>query len=114
MTISDRIFQIMDEKKITQKSFSESTGIPQSTISDWKKKQTNPSAEKIMIICKVLDVTPEWLLSGIKADGKRGNPIEWYAIDRNSEIGELIDIYNELSNNNRMRLMAYLEALKEK
>ena len=102
------------KRKLHRKVFPKAREYRRAQLAIGKKKQTNPSAEKIMIICKVLDVTPEWLLSGIKADGKRGNPIEWYAIDRNSEIGELIDIYNELSNNNRMRLMAYLEALKEK
>ena len=114
MTISDRVFQIIEEKKISQKRFSELTGISQSTISDWKKKRTNPTAEKIMVICKTLEVSPEWLLSGIKADGERGNPMNWYAIDRNSEIGILIDAYNELNNSKRMRLMAYLDALQEK
>ena len=77
MYIRDRIFQKLEELNMTQKEFSEKTGIPQSTISDWRKKKTNPTAEKIMIICKVLDVTPEWLLSGIEAQGDRGNPQKW-------------------------------------
>ena len=42
--------------------FSKATGIAQSTISDWKRKKTNPSADKIMIICNVLKVTPYELL----------------------------------------------------
>ena len=43
--------------------------IRQSTISEWKKNHTNPSSEKIMVICNVLGVTPEWLLSGTDTDG---------------------------------------------
>ncbi|SFU66161.1 helix-turn-helix domain-containing protein [Butyrivibrio sp. M55] len=66
MTIRDRIFDKLQEMKLTQKEFAKRTGIAESTISDWRKKNTNPTAEKIMIICKVLDVTPEWLLSGIE------------------------------------------------
>jgi len=62
MTASERILQLLDERKISQKEFSDKTGIPQSTISDWRKKKTNPASDKIMIICKVLNVTPEWLL----------------------------------------------------
>ena len=46
-----------------QKEFSEWTGISQSTISDWKRKKTNPSADKILKICEVLGVTPYELLS---------------------------------------------------
>ena len=46
MIISERIFKIMEEKGMTQLEFSAGTGIAQSTISDWKRKKTNPSAEK--------------------------------------------------------------------
>ena len=62
MTISERIFKIMGEKKITQLELAKNTGIGQSTISDWKTKKTNPSADKIMILCATLEVTPEDLL----------------------------------------------------
>ena len=67
MTISDRIFERLRQLNISQKEFSEETGISQSTISEWKSKGTNPTSEKIMIICNVVNVTPEWLLSGIWA-----------------------------------------------
>ena len=66
MTIRDRIIARISELDITQKEFAKRTGIPETTVSDWKKKKTNPTAEKILIICKVLDVTPEWLLSGVE------------------------------------------------
>lgn len=62
MLISERIFKIMAKKNISQLEFSKITGIAQSTISNWKHKKTNPSADKIMIICAALDVTPEDLL----------------------------------------------------
>ncbi|WP_027218634.1 helix-turn-helix domain-containing protein [Butyrivibrio fibrisolvens] len=114
MTVSDRVFQLIEEKDMTQKEFSELTGIPQSTVSDWRKKKTNPTADKIMVICKVLDVSPEWLLSGIQAYGSRGNQMDWFAIDRDSEAGELLETYNKLDNSQRLRLKAYMEALQGK
>ena len=46
MTIRDRIFSKISELEITQKEFSKRTGIPETTVSDWKKKKTNPTAEK--------------------------------------------------------------------
>ncbi len=64
MTIADRIFERLKQLDMSQKQFSEETGISQSTISEWKSKRTNPTSEKIMIICKVIRVTPEWLLRG--------------------------------------------------
>lgn len=64
MTISERIFELIKERGYTQKEFSKRTGIAESTISDWKKKGTNPVSDKILIICKVLEVSPYFLLSG--------------------------------------------------
>ena len=64
MTISERIFELIRERGFTQKEFSKRTGIAESTISDWKKKGTNPVSVKILIICKVLEVSPYFLLSG--------------------------------------------------
>ena len=64
MIISERVFYLLKEKNITQSEFGKRVGIANSTISDWKRKKTNPSADKIMDICNVLDVTPETLLTG--------------------------------------------------
>jgi transcriptional regulator with XRE-family HTH domain len=112
MTISDRIFEKLKQNKMTQKEFSEATGISQSTISEWKSKKTNPTSEKIMIICKVLDVTPEWLHSGIENTGERGNNSDWYIIDKNTEMGILIKNFHEMDEYQRGRLLGYMEAIK--
>ena len=54
MTISDRIFERLKKTNMSQKAFSECTGISQSTISEWKSKRTNPTSEKILVICEVV------------------------------------------------------------
>ena len=33
------------------------TGIATSTISDWRKKKINPQADKLVAICKALDMS---------------------------------------------------------
>ena len=58
MTISEKIFALLEQKELSQKEFSEKTEISQSTISDWKRKRTNPSSDKILKICEVLQVSP--------------------------------------------------------
>ncbi len=113
MTIGDRIFERLREIGMTQKEFSEKTGISQSTISEWKSKRTNPTSEKIMIICDTLRVTPEWILSGSSKNGKRGKELSWYVIDRGTELGILVTRYRELDEKQRARVMGYLEALRE-
>lgn len=113
MTIRDRIFNKIEELGMTQKEFAEKTGIPQTTVSDWKKKKTNPTAEKIMIICKVLGVTPEWLLSGVEMHGTRSNPADWYAVDAKTDAGLLMTAYNSFDAETQARLLGYAQALQE-
>lgn len=114
MTIGDRIFERLRELDMTQKEFSEKTSIQQSTISEWKKKHTNPSADKIMVICRVLDVAPEWLLSGVDVKVGYRNPIDWYIIEKDSEPGMLVGSYNNMDAARRARLMGYADALSER
>ena len=113
MTISERIFEILEQKEMSQKEFSEKTGIPQSTISEWKRKRTNPTAEKLMIICSVLNVSLEWLLSGSENSGSRGRDSDWYVIKRESELGFIVESYNHMKRTQRYRLLGYIEALSE-
>lgn len=109
MTISERLFEIMKKKEISVGNLSRLTGISRQTIYDWQKKNTNPGADKIMIICEALQVTPEELLAG-----KRNN----VAIDHDSSVSadgieiELIKEYQELSDTKKKRLLAYMNMLQ--
>lgn len=110
MTISDRIFDRLKQLSMTQKEFAERTGIQQSTISEWKKNKTNPSSEKILGICKVLEVTPEWLLSGVDAAASREKNLRYYVVDISSDMGQLIMEFNRLDKSQQDRIMGYVEA----
>lgn len=111
MIISERIFKLLNEKGMTQKEFSDKTNIACSTISDWKRKKTNPSADKIIDICSVLDVTPEQLLTG--------NGIDYIVEDDITTAGltvierQLISDYKGMKNEQQKRLIAYVKALKK-
>ena len=113
MTVSQRIFKILEKEKMTQKDFSDKTGIPQSTISDWRKKNTNPASDKILIICEVLNVTPYELLSGVKEEGSRSNDMRCQVIAKDSEENLLLEMYDALDRDKKNRLFGYLQALKE-
>lgn len=113
MIISERIFNIIEEKNITQTEFAKRVGIAPSTVSEWKKKKTNPSADKIMDICVALDVTPDELLTGrgideekgfVKVEGKdRMTPVDW----------QLIEDFHGMKEEQKKRLLKYMEALKK-
>ncbi|MDD4525940.1 MAG: helix-turn-helix transcriptional regulator [Lachnospiraceae bacterium] len=113
MTVSEKIFELLNEREMSQKEFSEKTGISQSSISDWKRKKTNPVSEKIMIICEALSVTSEELLSGTEGTGSRSNPSDRYVIKKDTELGQFITDYQNLSEKDRNRLNGYLKAMQD-
>ncbi len=110
MTISERIFERLRQLSMTQKEFSENTGIKQSTISEWKKNRTNPSSDKILAICKALDVTPEWLLSGVDPAASRGKNHEYYVVNVDTDTGTLVSEFNQLEKEQRDKILGYVSA----
>ena len=56
VSINDNIFKIMKDKGLTQKEFSRLSGIPESTISDWKNHGKIPGSDKLGLICRTLGV----------------------------------------------------------
>ena len=113
MTISDRIFERLKTMGMTQKRFAEESGLMQSTISEWKKKHTNPTSDKIMPICKTLKVSPEWLLSGVdRAGDKRSkNGTDYLVIEKNTELWDLVEKYKNFDKETRSRIIGYIDAL---
>ena len=110
MNISGKIFELIKEKKMTQKEFGKRTGIPQSTISDWKSKKLNPASDKILIICDVLEVSPYELL-GAAQSGKYEIP-DHVIVQKDTEEYLLIERYRKLKKDQRERLLGYMEALR--
>ena len=114
MLISERIYQYMTERGISQKEFSNKTGISQSTISDWKRKGTNPSADKIMIICDVLDISPYELLSGTENNKmKEYKAMDYVIVDKQSSEYMLLEAFQSLDIESKRRLEGYIKALTD-
>lgn len=57
MKIYEKIFTRLDELHMSQIELSKKTGIATSTKSDWRKKKINPQADKLVAICKALDMS---------------------------------------------------------
>ena len=114
MTVGQRIFYLLEEKKMTQVEFSKRTGIATTTISDWRKKNTNPGSEKIMQICAALEVTPEFLLSGVCEDSDRGKAVDFMVIPQGTEERELLDLFSEMQWLERAHLLEYAKKLSKK
>ena len=116
MIISERIFKILEDKNMSQNAFAKQAGLAGSTVSDWKTKKTNPSADKIMDICRVLEVTPEQLLTG-KGIDEDYVEYKWKKEKTVQEISKadiriLKDIH-AMKEEQRKRLMKYMDTLKQ-
>ena len=99
MLISERIFLLMDKNGLSQKEFSEQTGISQ-----------NPSADKILKICEVLHITPNELLAeGTVHDDGRMDYV--FALNKDEEV--VLESFRSLESRQKERLLGYMNALKE-
>ena len=113
MIISERVLKVLKERNMTQVEFAKQVGIASSTISEWKKRKTNPTADKIMDICNVLKITPEQLLSGKGIEDEE----EIAAASPESRFTpydiQLIEDFHGLKEEQQKRLVTYMEALKK-
>ena len=126
MTVSQKIFEIMKENNITQAQLSKGTGISPSTISDWKKKNTSPSSDKISVIADFLEIPVADLLgpdtcdvvsSGSNNNIQNGNNNNIAITNCDYDINEkkLIEKFRELDYEEQIKLMAeVIDRVKEK
>lgn len=111
MIISERILKVMKERNMTQTEFAKKVGIGNSTISEWKKKKTNPTAEKIMDICNVLQITPEQLLTGKGIEDEEEIAAAAPESRFTPQDIRMIEDFHGLKDAQQKRLLAYMEAL---
>ena len=111
MQISSKVFTILKERGISQKEFSKMTGIAESTICDWKRKGFNPSAGKISVICKALDISPIELFYDdniSKCESPKSSTLE-IAISNEEKL--ILEIYRNSDSDLRKRILSYFTML---
>ncbi len=115
MTISQRIFNILKEKNLSQKDLSEHTGISPAAISSWKSRKTNPSSDKIMKICEFLEVSPFYLLTGESESNARNllltDSADSYHTTVSKEELDLLRMFHQISDLEKGRILGILEAM---
>ena len=85
------------------------TGISRHTIYDWQKKNTNPGADKIMVICEALQISPDVLLVGNNRDTMSEYNYDLPVSDIDKQI---MNECQNLSNAQKRRLLAYMSMLQ--
>lgn len=106
MTINERLFKVMNDNRVSIRELSRRTGITASTISDWNTKHTNPTAEKIPIVCEALGISTAYLLKGTE----ESDP-DFILTD---EEKRMIEVLRNTDDSSRKRLLAYFEQISKK
>ena len=106
MNIYGKIFNRLTELHMSQIELSRRTGIATSTISDWRKKKINPQADKLVAICKALDMS---LVDLLCDDEDKNNKV--LTTDYLFDAQIVIDNIELLPIEKKRRLLRYLEQL---
>ena len=66
MNISERLFNLRKEKKLSQEELANVLRVSRQTISKWETGESNPDFDKIIPLCEFYGITSDELLSGKK------------------------------------------------
>ncbi|RDE71933.1 XRE family transcriptional regulator [Haemophilus sputorum] len=64
MSISERLKQIIESKKLNIKEFSELSGIPYRSVQNYLRNEREPNVEALMKLHTQLGINLNWLVSG--------------------------------------------------
>ena len=101
MKVYEKIFARLDELSMSQSELSRRTGISTSTINDWKKKKINPQADKLVVICRALDMS---LADMLGDDGAESTGVDYSAEEK-----YIIECYRRSDNQVRKHMLRYME-----
>ena len=105
MNIYEKIFARLEELHMSQIELSRKTGIATSTISDWRKKKINPQADKLVTICKALDMSLVDLLCDEEETKKQAST------DLLLDEKHIIEVYRSSDLETKRRVLRYFELL---
>lgn len=54
---AERIFELLDNANLSDYAFCQLSGIPCSTLNDWRNRNKNPSSKSVEIVCRTLGIT---------------------------------------------------------
>ena len=100
MDILQRILQLREEKGWSEYKLSVESGIPQSTISSWFRKNAQPSVQSLQAICDACGIT----LAQFFTESKNV-PVVLSSIQQ-----ALLAGFSHLDNEQQVSLIAFLES----
>lgn len=104
--ISARIDNLLSEQLKKRSDLVRATGIPESTIRGWYRG-TTPSAEAAYKVAQYLNVTVEWLVTGIENKSENQN-LKMYS----EQERELIEIFRHLDERDKNAVLTLAQSLE--
>lgn len=86
LTFGEKIRDSRKAKGFTQKELAEKIGAKHNSISDWENNKNKPDPDTIELLCGVLDITPNYLLTQSSSDF---SPIEKLIIKKYRNLDEI-------------------------
>lgn len=106
MTISERLFSMLDERGLRASGLCKHLGIGTNITTGWKQRGTDPPAKYIAPICEYLDCSLEYLLTGEETKKEPAPGI--------SENGrEMLTLYERLPERQQILLIGRLQEMVE-
>lgn len=103
-TIGSRIVESREAKGLNQKQLAKLVGVSSAVMSHWELDENKPNAEKIVLLCKALDISASYLLDFHNDESFKASQEEM----------EIIRKYRSLRTSERNELKAALDTLTEK
>lgn len=107
--IAQRLKQLREEKRLTQKELAFELSIGSKTISDYERESSSPDNDTLMIIAKFFNVSADYLL-GLSDERTPPTPKEKLS-------GVQLALFNQTENLNEEQMkdvLKYIEFLKAK
>ena len=96
-TILERLIMLQEQSGMNQKQLQKELGLSNSAFSDWKKGKGRPSVEALVRFSEFFGVSMDWLAFGnVETSGREA---------------ALLLKYRSISNEQKVRLEAYLDGM---
>ena len=93
----EKIFALLKQQNLEQKDLAEHLHIKPQTVSDWKSGKNKSYKKYLSEIAEFLHVSVAYLLGQNEPLPEKASHEEWLAIFKKMDIGELLDIMNQVT-----------------
>ncbi|KFN07274.1 MULTISPECIES: helix-turn-helix domain-containing protein [Paenibacillus] len=109
-TIGQRLRFLRNKHNLTQEKVAEMIGKKKGNISNYESDSYEPSAQTIIAICRLFNVSSDWFLTGeesvSKSEQTSGFDIETSDVDY-----QLINKIQQLSEKEKLKVEGYIDAI---